>query len=768
MIKRLVFALLLSFSATLCLGAQISAVKYQGSTSISDTLASEIANIKAGDTLDINKVDNAIKEFFKQGYYEDVYASFENGILTFHFKQRPKVASIEIKGYGSESEKESLYGQIGIKKGDSYDEVRLERAKNVIKTILEYQGYYGSVIKEEIQPVGSDEGAYAITLHINQGDNIIIKEATYNGREKLKVSEIQELSANKQKQFAGWFWGRNDGKLRLYDLEYDNARIQDSYMRRGFLDAQVGPAFLEADFSDYSAKLRYDISEGEQYKVSDVQIIIQSPQINEKKLLKKLRIQKGDVFNIENLRADMEIIKYEIADMGYAFTRVSPDLDKDSTNAEVRVLYYIQAGQKVRVNDVIISGNTRTGDRIIRRELLLSPGDEYNLTQIKNSENALRRLGFFEKVEIEERRVSEDYIDLLVNVQEQRTGELMFGFGYGSYDKLMINASIRERNLFGTGHSGQLYADWSAYRQIVNLTLVNPRILDSAYSESVSLFVSNYYNWQYRERTTGATINVGRLITETFRVSLGYTLSKTIIDFPDQRFGYYYSSTNYSYYKPLYEQYFASKGYEVSPLEGPIKSAITPSLSFDNTDDYYFPKNGIIASAYGEVAGVGFLGFDEKYVKLYGKFAGYKHLKNLIGVDVIARYKMQIGGIYDLGHVPITSRFYMGGINSVRGYYVSSLTPYEGELRVGGNYINTHSVELSFGLLEKAQMRLAVFFDYGMIGIQRIDETQRSSWGLALEWVSPMGPIVIVFPRAINPGPNDAQSSFEFTMGTRF
>ncbi|WP_334087419.1 outer membrane protein assembly factor BamA [Helicobacter typhlonius] len=737
--------------ALLCLSAlwarNIDEIRYQGLSAISNVLADEIVNIKPGDSLDIAKVDKAVVALYSQGFFEDIYASYEGGVLTFHLTQKPKVASVEIKGYGSEQEKETLYSQIGIKKGDSYDETKLARAKIIIRTILEYQGYYGTVVESEIAKVG-DDSAYAITFSVNQGENIVIKNAIYDGREKLKVKELEELSANRQKQFMGWLWGRNNGKLKLADLEYDHARIQDVYMRKGFLDASVSQAFLDANFNDYSANLYYKINEGERYKVTGVRIVLQVPVIEEEELRKILKVKKDTYFNIEEVREDVEKLRQKIANLGYAFARVSPDLDKDSENAEVKVLYLIQVGQKVKINDVLISGNTRTADRIIRRELLLAPGDTYNFTELKESENTLRRLGYFGKVQINERRVSEDSMDLLVNVEETRTGELMFGLGYGSYDKLMINASIRERNLFGTGQSGQLYADWSYRRQLVNLTLSNPRVLDSKYSTSFSAFHSLYWNWDYREQTTGGTITAGKLLTHTLRASLGYTLSTTrVVDFYDTSL------------EQIYKTYLT--------IDRPLKSAISPSLYFDNTDDYYFPKNGAIISAYVEYAG---LGGDEKYTKFYGKMALYYHLKSLMGIDLIARYKTQAGAMLNHGYVPITSKFYMGGISSVRGYQISSLTPRDpsGRIRVGGNYMMTHSAELSYGILEKAQMRLALFVDYGMIGVDSLSETTRASWGAAIEWISPMGPIVLVFPQPINPQPGDRTSRFEFTMGTRF
>lgn len=725
----------------------ISEIKYDGLHSISSILADEIVGIKVGEEINVKKVDKAVRALYSQGYFDDVYATFEQGVLTFYVRQKPKVASVEIKGYGSEQEKDTLYSQIGIKKGDSFEETKLNRAKLIIRTILEYQGYYGTVVETDITEVG-DDGAYAITFNVNQGENIIIKQATYDGRAKVKVKELEELSANRQKQFMGWLWGRNDGKLKLADLEYDSARIQDVYMRKGYLDANVSQAFLDANFNDYSANLYYQITEGERYKVSGTKIILHVPVIEERELRKILKVKEGTYFNIEDARSDVENIRQKIADLGYAFARVSPDLDKDAKKAEVKVIYLIQVGQKVKINDVIISGNARTADRIIRRELLLAPGDTYKLSYLRESENALKRLGYFGKVQIDEKRVSEDSMDLLVNVEEARTGELMFGLGYGSYDKLMLNASIRERNLFGTGQSGQIYADWSYRRQLVNITLSNPRVLDSKYSTSLSVFHSLYWNWDYREQTTGGTITGGKLLTNALRASLGYTLSATrIVDFYD------------SSLQQIYESYLT--------VDRPLKSAISPSLYFDNTDDYYFPKNGAIISAYIEKAG---LGGDEKYTKYYGKLALYYHLKSVFGVDLIARYKTQAGAIISNGYVPLTSKFYMGGISSVRGYQVSSLTPKDpsGLIRIGGNYMMTQSAELSYGILEKAQMRLALFFDYGMIGENRLSETVRSSWGFAIEWISPMGPIVLVFPRPINPQPNDRTSTFEFTMGTRF
>lgn len=794
---------------------KIKSIKYDGMLYMSPMLAGEVTQIQPGDELDPESINKAILALYDQGYFKDVYATFADGVLTFHFKEKPRVASIEIKGYGTEQEKETLYTQMGVKKGDTFDEEKLEKAKDILKTILEYQGYYGTVIETDLKPVNND-GAYAITLNVNRGDNIIIKHSTYDGAEKLKKRTIESLSANKQRDFMGWFWGLNDGKLHLNDLEYDSLRIQDVYMRNGFLDASVSAPFLNANLSTYTANLYYQITEGTQYKVSEVDIDIDNEVVPISKLLKATKVKKNQIFDIENLRGDVQILKREVADKGYAFAVIKPDLDKDQKNGLVKVIYHIEVGDKVYINDVIISGNTRSSDRIIRREILLAPGDLYSLSKVSDSENALRRLGFFDNVKINEKRISENSMDLLVSVQEGRTGQLQFGLGYGSFGGLMVNGSVSERNLFGTGQSGSIYANIATgtgsynnsyynslgYNSIANygrqfsgnISLTNPRIFDSRYSTSGSLYANYYVNYQYIQQSGGFSISGGRLFfNNKLRLSLGYDINAT---------------KTFGFSSPLYERYYSAHTQNVNtgggfPVYGlwnrdyhlPIDSSITPSISFDNTDDYYFPKNGIIASAYAQFSGVG---GNVRNAKLYAKFAAYYYLKDSIGIDLIARYKAQGGYIFRYNKndfLSLNNTFYMGGVTTIRGFQSGSVSPKDNlGLWVGGDGMFTNSVELSYGLLEAAKMRISAYFDWGFLtykgqriqtpngtvgmanfidygvpgaGVEQLE--WRAATGIALEWVSPMGPIVLVFPlKVFNEQPGDYTSHFEFTMGTRF
>ncbi|WQZ78052.1 outer membrane protein assembly factor BamA [Helicobacter pylori] len=843
---------------------KVKSISYVGLSYMSDMLANEIVKIRVGDIVDSKKIDTAVLALFNQGYFKDVYATFEGGILEFHFDEKARIAGVEIKGYGTEKEKDGLKSQMGIKKGDTFDEQKLEHAKTALKTALEGQGYYGSVVEVRTQKVS--EGALLIVFDVNRGDSIYIKQSIYEGSAKLKRRVIESLSANKQRDFMGWMWGLNDGKLRLDQLEYDSLRIQDVYMRRGYLDAHISSPFLKTDFSTHDAKLHYKVKEGIQYRISDILIEIDNPVVPLKTLEKALKVKRKDVFNIEHLRADAQILKTEIADKGYAFAVVKPDLDKDEKNGLVKVIYRIEVGDMVYINDVIISGNQRTSDRIIRRELLLGPKDKYNLTKLRNSENSLRRLGFFSKVKIEEKRVNSSLMDLLVSVEEGRTGQLQFGLGYGSYGGLMLNGSVSERNLFGTGQSMSLYANIAtgggrsypgmprgAGRMFAgNLSLTNPRIFDSWYSSTINLYADYRISYQYIQQGGGFGVNVGRMLGNRTHVSLGYNLNVTkLLGFSSPLYNRYYSSTK-QIIIPSQPVCVSSLGLllglrqvqscstpgstrvgQTPPVTGlwdrdyhtPITSSFTLDVSYDNTDDYYFPRNGVIFSSYATMSGLpssgtlnswNGLGGNVRNTKVYGKFAAYHHLQKYLLIDLIARFKTQGGYIFRYNtedYLPLNSTFYMGGVTTVRGFRNGSITPKdEFGLWLGGDGIFTASTELSYGVLKAAKMRLAWFFDfgfltfktptrgsffynaptttanfkdYGVIGAGFERATWRASTGLQIEWISPMGPLVLIFPIAFfnqwgdgngkkckglcfNPNMDDYTQHFEFSMGTRF
>ncbi|MDR1555359.1 MAG: outer membrane protein assembly factor BamA, partial [Campylobacteraceae bacterium] len=420
-----------------------------------------------------------------------------------------------------------------------------------------------------------------------------------------------------------------------------------------------------------------------------------------------------------------------------------PDIKKDEKNYIVNLIYTVVPGDKVYIRDVRIMGNSMTIDRVIRRDIFLAPRDLYNRTDLAESRNALRRTSYFEDVTIKEERVSKDEVDLVVEVKERQTGAIGGGIGYGSSDGFLINAYVSETNVLGSGISTSVNVERSDKELSGSISATNPRVLDSVYSLGGSVYRRDYDYYDYDELSTGFYITLGR------------------------RLGRYISvSTRYTYEQSELSDLTESLKYDRSGLlEKSMKSSIMPGISFNDTDDYYLPRRGIAASTSFEFAGVG---GDQKFLKSISKFATFYGLEDTIGYDLILRYKAQFGWIQENGYLPYNEKLYLGGIGSLRGFESNSIAPKNSNNSLTGGKISfLNSVELSFPLVDRIKMRGTLFFDYGMIGEKSFDE-KRSSAGVGIEWISPMGPIQFVFARPVTRKDYDRTSSFEFTMGRQF
>lgn len=282
-----------------------------------------------------------------------------------------------------------------------YSEKRVNEAKETLLKELEKEGYINSVIEVEVEKL--NENAVSVIFHVNKGDEIIIKKANYFGAKNLDASDFEQVTVNKEEEFASWFITQNDGKLNADQLKYDGKRIQELYWEHGYLDAQIKDPFVEVDFASDQADLDFYINEGIQYNTNNITIYVNSDIIDAKDLYPELALVKGRTFNIKKLRKDIEFIKTTISDLGYAFTKVNYDLKKDEKNGTTDVIFNVIPGDKVYVEDVKITGNSRTLDRVIRRNVYLAPGDLFSLTDFNDSISRLKRTGYFEDVTIEQK-----------------------------------------------------------------------------------------------------------------------------------------------------------------------------------------------------------------------------------------------------------------------------------------------------------------------------------------------------------------------------
>jgi len=362
--------------ATALSASTIKSIEYKNLSKISPKIVNETLNIKVGDELDNEKINNAIKKFYNFGYFDDIAVYENNGKVQLVFKEKPSIAKIDIKGYKSrEDDIESLKSLIKLRKGSMYTPARIKDAKKILLTMLENEGYINSVVETDIEKL--NEHSLKVTFNVNKGDEIIIKKANYYGADKLDQGDFDVVTANKEKEFASWWFGQNDGEVKIDELKYEARRINELYYEKGYLDAEVKDPFMNIDFASNQASLDFFISEGQKYRTKDIKIFLDPSIVDPKYIYPELDLIVGNTFNIKRLRKDQAYIKEQVANQGYAFAQVKFDIQKNEKDGTVNIVFNVIPGEKVYINDVKISGNTRTLDRAVRRNIHLAPGERF-------------------------------------------------------------------------------------------------------------------------------------------------------------------------------------------------------------------------------------------------------------------------------------------------------------------------------------------------------------------------------------------------------
>ncbi len=728
---------------TLLSAEQISSIIFKGLVHLSSDVATTMLDVKVGSELDEEKLNQGIKKLFAQGYFESIEVHNDAGALVISCKEKALISKVKVNGF-KESDTEKQAEIVQLKKGTMFDEKKLEAAKQRIMAYLEADGAVDSVVETEVTQLAN--GSVEVEFYVSQGKEITITKLLLEGADKIDTEKLTDIMANNEAQSFGWWFGRHNGELKLPELKLDPLRMADVYRQNGFLDIEVKPPLLRVDFNSFNAQLSYQINEGIQYKVNKVDFSGNGEVVSDEMIKKQIKLKSGEIFDIGIVRKDMDRIKDTITSKGYAYAKVNPLLPRDKAKETVDVNYQIIPGEKVYIRDVIIVGNDRTLDRVIRRDVYLAPGDLYSGADLKQSRNALQRTGNFEKATIEEKRVSANQMDIIVHVKEAPTGNIQVGGGYGDYNGLSFDASVSDKNIFGSGINAGIKFQTSKFTKAASLNFSNPRLNDSDYSGSMSFFNREFeLENTYRTSSSGVAFSVGKRLTRTLSANVGYSFSATSFPFisPDANL--------------TAEQ---TQEYE--------KSSVTMGLNFNNTDDFYVPRTGMQISNYIEVAG---LGAKAKFVKDNFSFAAFQGLEPYINYDMIVRYKAKVRWIQDHGFVPLDQHFFMGGLGTVRGYDQFSFPAYNESGTARSYYAKkmlTNSLELSLPMVSAAKLRFALFFDYGFIGENEFSEEERGGYGGQIEWFSPLGPIALIFGRPYNNKEGDRLNNFEFSIGRPF
>ena len=713
--------------------ANVENINFKGLIHISPVTAKSIIDIHQGDEFNIAKVDKSIKNLYKSGYFKWIKADYTDNNLTFICQEKPIISRIEFENLSTDLKKILKDQDILPKKGEIYKKESFEKLKQFIEQYYVAKKYFNTYINVEKKYITPTK--LYIKVVIVKGKNVDITNVNFYGRKKVDKSDLIDVSENQPRTFFSWVPFFNSGELNVFKLPEDRNNIQNYYFNLGYMDAKVSMPLAKANLDDYKATIDYKIYEGKRYIVKKVSIDYPK---NIKVKLPKFELKKDKYFNISALREDLKNIKHAFQNEGYAYAKVFPQITKKKNFAFIT--YKVIPGEIVYIRNVTISGNTTTLDRVIRRNIFIAPGDKYSYQDIIDSKYALQRTGYLKNVKIEEKKVSNNKIDLNVKVEEGLSGSLRAGISYGSYSKIGFNIALTEKNVFGSGQTVTTSADISSKSTDYRLSLYNPRVLDSKYSLNTSIFDSKFDGISYTSKKRGFTFGVGRMLSRYLRANVTYGFTKIKLTDYDEDLN------------------------DIKPNS--TKSAITTSINYNSTDSYYFPTLGIKSWASVEFAGVG---GDEKFIKTLAGFKYFYPLKNdVYKTYAVLKYRIKVGMIQNNGYLPINEKFYLGGIGSVRGFGDYSISPKDANGNyIGGKYELITGPEISTPLNKKINLWASAFVDYGAVGETSLNITKAST-GVAIDWVTPVGPLSFVYSKAIKKDNGDDLRRFDFSIGTSF
>lgn len=709
---------------------------------------------RKGDMLDSSTTDKEVKRIWDLGYFSDVRVEVEHrpegSVLVYTVVEKPRVESIATEGASAISE-EDILAAMGSKAGSILNEKLLAEDIQKILELYRKDGFYLATVEPRTE-TRQGGAAAAITLSIKEGKKLYISKVSIEGTKELDESDVKGEMLLSERSMISWITGT--GVLKEELIERDSAAISSYYLDRGFMDITVGAAKI--DYTEEGIEITFPISEGQRYKLGDVKLAGDLIDTQEKleQLIKLDDLAKdNDYFKLSAMQDDARKLGDRYADFGYAYAEVTPrTMKRPEGEPIVDVTYIIDKKHKVYVRRVMVEGNNKTRDNVILREMRLTDNEPFDGSKLRRSTERLNKLGFFEMAEAElVPTANEDEVDLKIKVKERPTGALMGGVGYSTFSSVGVTGTLMERNLWGKGYNVALQAAFSGRRDAYTFSFTNPRLNDTNLSIGTDLYHLRDDYIDYRKRTTGGILRFGYPIGEYTTLGWGYRLDAyELYDLEDDA-------------SKLIEKYATGQRFSSVGLGRIVR----------DTTNRERPTSGNIDSISVEYGG-GVLAGDDDFISLTAEHQTYYELAQ----DHVLHVRAKGAALFNNGsdEVPVFERFWMGGIDSVRGYDSRNLVPRDPLTndRIGGTRMAFANLEYIWSVNNEIGVNLVPFFDIGF-NIDKdnpykwSDEIKRS-YGMELRWRSPMGDLRFSYGIPLDEDRRGKTTSgrFEFSMGKFF
>ncbi|HOV89472.1 MAG TPA: outer membrane protein assembly factor BamA [Syntrophorhabdaceae bacterium] len=702
---------------------------------------------RENDPYDLEKLREDLKNIYKTGFFSDVQIDVRDTdkgkAVTFVVIERQTIEAIYISG-NEKIKTNDIKEKLKIKSNTVLNTEKIKESIDEIKKLYVSKGYYSVKVTYEINY--EKEYDVSVKFIIEEPPQAFVRKIIIKGNKHVKTSEIRSMMSTSEKGFFWWFTG--SGLLDEEALEEDRKNIEALYHDKGYVRVKVGTPDINISKDGKTITISLAIDEGNLYKIDKIDFkgdVI----FNKDYLFSMLKSRKDNIFRSTLYQQDVLTLTDLYQDKGYAFCEITPLTSIDDDNQKVNIDFEIKKNYEIFINRINIIGNTKTLDKVIRRELTFAEGDRFSSTHLKKSRKNLRNTTYFKETDMKIVKTDDpEKVNIDLTVEERQTGTLSLGVGYSSYEKVMVTGNISQENFFGTGRKVYLSAGLGSVTQEFRLTYVEPRIFDLDLDTSYSLFNYKRIMDSFDYKKLGGGFGLIRRLTEDVKGNFNYRYEKTQV-------------TNIEDNASVY----------VKQQSGTrITSAPSVSLSTNTIDDIMNPYKGVAADASLEVAG-GPFGGDNYFIKSvvsYGQYIPANFWDSTFFVKGTAGAIRPFGG----RQIPIYEKFYVGGLYSVRGFKYGEAGPVDsqGEI-IGGKNQLFFNLEWIFPIYKPAGVKGVLFYDAGA-GFDDSNgfmlKDMRAGAGFGIRWFSPLGPIRLELGFNLFPKKGESRNVFDFAIGTQY
>lgn len=732
----------------------VDSIEVEGNRKVESEALLEKLSIQQGMILDNYLLRRDLSRIYEMKYFERVEAYQKKAegkdILLFKVVEKPIISKIHFEG-NDEISDDDLKEQIKSKVYNILDVSSLKNDLRLLEKHYEEKGYF---LAQATYSLKESAESVEVTFNIKEWDKVRVKKITFLGNNDMDDETLKGFMQTKEESYFSFM--SSSGNFKELDFQTDIERLKYYYKTKGYLQINVQNPEVTASEDKKWIFITVRLNEGPQFTVNDI-FFNGDLEFSDSEMTEKLKLKSGDIYNEENLRLDIQTLTEMYQDKGYAFANVLRTLEVVPGENKVDVVFSFEKGVIAYFGKITVKGNTKTRDKVLRRELRIYEGDQYSGSKLRISKERVNRLGFFQPESVIfntiTRKGTDNVLDVEISIKERSTGQISLGAGYSTATKAFVQASIAQNNFRGLGQNVNLNVSYSDFQQIYNLGFTEPYLFDTQWTAGADYYQTvSYFIRSFSYKKHGADVRVGHPIFEYTRLFLTYRYEDSKV-------------------RDVINTAIDEK------VENGSASSLQLSLIHDKRNNIFEPTKGHYGSTSLEYTG---LGGNMRWVKAEVEGRYYYPVWR----DLVFRTRIQGAQLFKTTEreIPRIEKFSMGGARNMRGFNIEDIGPRRRALNRDTNTMEMFNfgglsqflttIEFEHPLIKEAGLKWVVFADVGNVWEERMlkdgNFRLRADYGFGFRWFSPIGVLRFEFGFPVNPTEEEGGSQFHFDIGQLF